>query len=182
MARIYPTLCKPLPHVSSTSHILFHPPPPSHSEQCQWVWVVYSIHLLGIQPYFIFATSMQEAINLKADLTTPCLHPHTIASPTGPLYVPSSVLVTCRERQRWALRFIANPSFWCRAGLSAKHTSMPCSHEQRWWNKLDIEARIGNFSLFSPVYICSTVSKVTFQIAQRFSMDNSLPALHTRAL
>lgn len=49
--------------------------------------------------YFIFATSIQQAINLKADLTTPCLHPHTIASPIGLLYVPSSVLVTCRERQ-----------------------------------------------------------------------------------
>lgn len=150
------TLCKVLPRVSSTSHILFHPPPPAHSEQRQWVWVVHSIHLCGIQPYFIFATSMQKAINLKADLTTPCLYPHTTASPIGLLCVPSSVLVTCRERQRWALRFIANPSFWCRAGLSAKHTSMPCWHEQRWWNKLDIWARMGNFSLFSPVYMLNS--------------------------
>lgn len=31
-------------------------------------------------------------------------------------------------------------------------------------------------------YLCSTVSKVTFEIAQRFSMDNALPALHKCAL
>lgn len=34
-----------------------------------------------------------------------------------------------------------------RAGPSAKYTSMPCSHEQRWWNKFDIWARMGSFYL-----------------------------------
>lgn len=61
-------LCKVLPHVSSTSHILFQSPPPARSEQRHWIWVVHSLHLYSTQPYFIFATSMQEAINLRADL------------------------------------------------------------------------------------------------------------------
>lgn len=51
--------CKVLPCVSSTSNILFYSPLPAHSEQCHWVWVVHSVHLYGIQPYFIFSTSMR---------------------------------------------------------------------------------------------------------------------------
>lgn len=69
-------LCKVLPRVSSTSNILFFPPPPAHSEQRHWVWVVHSVHLYGIQTYFIIATSMQGAINLSSDLYH-SLHPST---------------------------------------------------------------------------------------------------------
>lgn len=52
-------LCKVLPRVSSTSHILLQPftASPFCSEQRHWVWVVHSVHLCGIQLYFISTTS-----------------------------------------------------------------------------------------------------------------------------
>lgn len=108
---------------------------------------------------------------------------HTpLRAPSGSYMDPHLFLLPAEKGRDGHYALLQSRGFWCSAGLSAKHTSMPCSHEQRWWNKLDICARMGNFYLFSPAYICSTVSKVTFQIAQRFSMDNSLPARHKRAL
>lgn len=174
-------LCKILPRVSSTSYILY-PPPPAHSKQRHWIWVVHSVHLYGIQPYFIIATSMQEVINLRAELQ------HSL-SPSTHYCRPHRALIRAlicsgylQRKAETGITLYCKAELLMWAGLSAKHTSMPCLHEQRWWNKLDIWARTGNFYLFGPTDIRSTVSKVTFQIAQIVSMDNSLPALRKHAL
>lgn len=98
VARLYSILYKVLPRVSSTSNILFHPPTPAQSEQRHWVWVVHSVHLCGTQPYFIFATSMQEAINLRADLHHSLPPIHTLLpAPSGSYMGPHLFLLPAEK-------------------------------------------------------------------------------------
>lgn len=99
----------------------------------------------------------KRAINLRADLH------HSLPPSTHhcqPHWALTQALICSCYLQRKAEMGITlhckSRAFWCRAGLSAKHTSMPCSHERGWWNKLDIWARMGNFYLFSPAYMLNS--------------------------
>lgn len=128
MARLYSEQCKVLLRVSSTSHILFHPPLPAHSEQ--------RTHFTStvFPPYFVFITSMKGETNLRADH----FNLHISTSPIRRLHGPHHLSLLPVEKGRdghYAL--LQSRAFWCAgADLSAKHISIPWSHEQRWWNKV----------------------------------------------
>lgn len=105
---------------------------------------------------------MQVAINLKADLHH-SLSPYPLPHPTPHPHPP---LGSCMDPHLFSLPagkgrdgHYAVLLSWAsdveQGCLSAKHISMPCLHEQRWWNKLNIRARTSNFCLFTPEHFNS---------------------------